>query len=634
MLLGVSAGTAALLLSTGSLSAQVGDPKASPQDNPAGHVGSGPDERSRDNNDSARDTDTRDTTRSASHTASEDEPITGTRAERLRTTRSRDAITNRGQRSSSGLPANQQQEYSQGNVTEGSSIREDRFNDRSTSAADRFTTSSDASSDTEASDTRTARRSRYDETERSDSTSSARSRDSARDADRDTDREARSDADDSERTFSRDEDRASAASRRSNRDEESADDSRASRSRERDDRFADRDARSDYRDTSTSRNPFSRDSYRDEDRFTPRSDDRYSSRDEDRYSSRDYSSRDEGRYTARDADRYTRDYDRGAYERGTELGRDVRDTARAARETARDVRDTVRGTRDAIRDTVRSTRDSTGVASSVRGATFDVDTVRPADVGVWFNRSTRNGLVVSNLAASGPISRVGFREGDQIVSVNGTRVGDPRSFMQYLFASDIRNQRVPVVVYRNGARQTVYVQPATLVDYYTSVQNNPLDLIGIVPDDRYYDRVVVWRVLPRTPAYYAGLQAGDVITAWDNARISRPSDLTQMVQETPPGEVEVQVYRGRQPRELSIDIPQLASRETRRTAYRPDIDAANVDTARRFNASEGTIARPGYVPAPGTYVEPGATVPAPAVEERPGVLRPGGILRGGLLPRR
>jgi len=227
-------------------------------------------------------------------------------------------------------------------------------------------------------------------------------------------------------------------------------------------------------------------------------------------------------------------------------------------------------------------------------------------VGLWFNRGTTNGLVISDVASSGPISRLGFREGDRIVSVDGYRVNNERQFVQDLFYDDTLNQRVPVVVSRNGTQRTVYVEPSTLVDHYHTSQYDPMQSFGLILDDRYNDRVVVWKTIPRTPAYYAGVRKGDVITSWDNTRVTRPDQLTQLVEQAEDSgnnEVQLTVYRGQQPRQLEVEFPQVASRVEPRTSYRPTLDQDTGTYTQPYPAVEGT--RPGVTDRPRILPRPG-----------------------------
>ena len=117
--------------------------------------------------------------------------------------------------------------------------------------------------------------------------------------------------------------------------------------------------------------------------------------------------------------------------------------------------------------------------------------------------------MISDVSSRGPIAKLGFREGDRIVSVNGQRVAREEDFIQYLLRGDSR--RVKVIVLRDNREETIYVEPAVLIDDREYMEVDPLERFGIIVDDRYDDRIVVWRIIPRSPAYYAGFRPGDVI---------------------------------------------------------------------------------------------------------------------------
>jgi hypothetical protein len=696
VLLGSTAGAVAVLMSVAPSSAQIGDPKASPQSNPSGHIGAAPDEKSRDNNDSARDTDTRSTTRSAGgsaddNTAMEDSEaasgreVTNRRGKQSGTSSRGEGGSSRGVRrevnrlgtdreetanetsarrsgtSASDSSSSSTNRISTGRDTSGSEARDQDAEDASGTGATRSgrnAASGEEEGSSEASARSSERRSSQRETSTSeDSDSNATESDTAGSAT----------AEQSTRDRASAAQRSSSAARRNS--SASRDTARAatdgSESGESTDATTDRD-RAEQTRSSSEANRRERDRSQSTEQAEDRdydSDRRYSAREQER--NREFGDRQED--SARSE--YSRnEYDRGEYDRA-EFQDDVRDTARAVRDTVRGARDAFRDARSGVRDSDFRDRDyadreysdrdysdrsRSGDTGSYRDARvssrsdFDVSTVRGPDLGLWFGRATNDGLVISDVASSGVISRVGFREGDQIVSVNGTRVASERDFVRYLFDDDIRDQRVAVVVYRNGAQQTLYVEPSVLVEQYTTVQHDPLEQFGVLVDDRYYDRVVVLRVIPRTPAYYAGLRPGDVISTWGDTRISRPDEFVQAVQHTETGLVPVQVYRGRQLRRLEAELPQFEARAERRTSYRPDFDAAApaVDVERASERREQRIEqrREQRLDNSGTAIEvpmQGGVNVGPAganveVEARPrGVLRPGILPRaGGLLPGR
>src|SRR4029079_3911972 len=142
----------------------------------------------------------------------------------------------------------------------------------------------------------------------------------------------------------------------------------------------------------------------------------------------------------------------------------------------------------------------------------------------------------------GAISKLGFHEGDRIVSVNGRRVTREPEFIEYLMASDA--DRVAVVVTRDGREETIYVRPAVFTEEYEYADAEPLEQIGIVLDDRYNDRIVVWKVIPRSPAYYAGVREGDVITTFGDRPYRTRSEFEKAIVGAKEGEANIQVRRG------------------------------------------------------------------------------------------
>jgi C-terminal processing protease CtpA/Prc len=222
-------------------------------------------------------------------------------------------------------------------------------------------------------------------------------------------------------------------------------------------------------------------------------------------------------------------------------------------------------------------------------AEFRVDDVRPADIGLWFDRGSQDGLVINDIG-TGVISRWGFREGDRIYSVNGIRVDDDRDFVRTLFDNRWRDQRVNVVIYRHGRPWTVRVYPSQLVTEYITVAYDPLDDYGLILDDRYDDYVVVWRVRPRSPAYYAGLRAGDVITTFDGRRLTGRDDFVRVIGQGGLDSVRLDISRNRQVRRVDLDLSAATTaRGDVRTSLRPDLDAESRVDGRVDGRFDGTL---------------------------------------------
>jgi C-terminal processing protease CtpA/Prc len=373
------------------------------------------------------------------------------------------------------------------------------------------------------------------------------------------------------------------------------DDSRGSRqSGQRSSASRSSDEFDDIHGTAQSSQRSTRDTGRDDSRRdTSRDDQSYSrgqrddSRDDQSYSRSQREERDSQR------DDQSRDFSRDRDDfRDRDVSRDSRQSF-DSRQSSRDFdqsRDQRADFRDS-RDDSRSSRTSYSESRST-SADFRVEDVRPADIGLWFDRSNSDGLLISDVSSSGAITRFGFREGDQILTVNGYRVSDQSEFVEYLFDPEYRQQRVEVVVWRNGRRVPIQVQPSVLVQEYTSYSSQPADPLeeyGLVLDDRYPNNIMVWKVLPRTPAYYAGIRPGDTIVSWDGYRVSSPQQFTSYVQRGNwSGPIDLQVSRNRQLRQLQLEMNQA----NRRTALRPStqFDArGNADVDRALPGRENRI---------------------------------------------
>jgi C-terminal processing protease CtpA/Prc len=181
--------------------------------------------------------------------------------------------------------------------------------------------------------------------------------------------------------------------------------------------------------------------------------------------------------------------------------------------------------------------------------------MRGPDIGLWFNRATRDGLVISDVSNRGAIAKFGFREGDRIVSVNGRAVISEPQFIEFLLTGNVN--RADVVVFRDGRNQTIVVDPAVLTQEYAYTEVAPLEQFGIVLDDRFNDRIVVWRVIPQSPAFYAGFRPGDVITTLSGQPFRTRAEFEQAVVGLRSGQANVQVRRGDRTRDLLVDVPQF-----------------------------------------------------------------------------
>ena len=178
--------------------------------------------------------------------------------------------------------------------------------------------------------------------------------------------------------------------------------------------------------------------------------------------------------------------------------------------------------------------------------------------------------MIADVGTQGPIAKLGFEEGDRIISVNGQRVARQADFMQYLFSSNVADGRVAVIVNRGGKQQSIYMEPQTFLTHVNSYESDRLEQIGIVGDDRIADRVVVWRVTPRSAAYFAGLRSGDVIVNFNKQPVSTWAELSQFAAKAEAGAIALEVQRGEKTRQLEVDFQ--APNVEARSSLRPNLD--------------------------------------------------------------
>ncbi len=294
---------------------------------------------------------------------------------------------------------------------------------------------------------------------------------------------------------------------------------------------------------------------------------------------------------AKEAKNATRDAESTARDAAKDAKDTVNDATKAARDVTRDVRDTVKDATDTAREAIdaranarteRSVRTQGSVSANAN------NNFRAADLGIWFDRSNRNGLTITDVGANTALGQVGFREGDRIVSVGGRNITSETDFVRYLMNNNARG-RMNVVVLRGGQQETLYIDPTVISQHATINTVDPLEQFGIILDDRYDDRLLVWRVIPRSPAFYAGIRAGDVLTSFAKQRLTNPKAFVEIVQRTKPGVVAIEVSRNGQMRAIEADFPDLQVSGPH-TTLRQNLDTGvNVRTGRANANVRGQI---------------------------------------------
>jgi membrane-associated protease RseP (regulator of RpoE activity) len=190
-------------------------------------------------------------------------------------------------------------------------------------------------------------------------------------------------------------------------------------------------------------------------------------------------------------------------------------------------------------------------------------------VGVEFGRATDRGLTINNVERNSFFFRSGFRRGDVIVSVHGRPIRSDADFTRLLVLQP--GQRVPVIVLRDGRRETIYVVYDD-VAYDDRSPQRPIQAggayLGVVFDPQARDAAVVSSVNPGSPAQEAGIQSGDIIVAMNGQEVRSYPEAISMVRQMRPGdELPIVIERARGENEV---VAILDQRPNVRTAARPE----------------------------------------------------------------
>ena len=255
-----------------------------------------------------------------------------------------------------------------------------------------------------------------------------------------------------------------------------------------------------------------------------------------------------------------------------ETRREGREEARETREAAREAGAPRAEAREAARETRRETR------QNVRAS-------RAADYGVWFARGNQ-GLVIDDVSNNGVFWTAGIRAGDQIVSINGEPVRSEAQFVQVL-SGDFGTREVVIIVLRDGREQRIVLQPAALSAGV--VTYDPFYRYGLIIDDTRPNQIVVQRVYPRTPAYYAGFRAGDVITTYGGQRVTSVDAFSRSLADAD-GALDFTVMRDGRSRDIQVDALVDTDR-SRRSGERAsvDVDVNDRATDTRRGSAEATV---------------------------------------------
>ena len=97
---------------------------------------------------------------------------------------------------------------------------------------------------------------------------------------------------------------------------------------------------------------------------------------------------------------------------------------------------------------------------------------------------------------------------------------------------------------------------------------------GLILDQADPNHVKVQAVIPRSPAFYAGVRSGDQITGFSGQRIARMADFIKSLANANTSTAQMDVNRNNQQRQLEIEVPDPFQNQAR-TALRPTFQDPN-----------------------------------------------------------
>jgi serine protease Do len=179
------------------------------------------------------------------------------------------------------------------------------------------------------------------------------------------------------------------------------------------------------------------------------------------------------------------------------------------------------------------------------------------DLAASLGAGTEKGAIVANVIENSPAEKAGFKQGDVILSLNGSQIDDNRDLTRKV-ASLLAGDRAQFVVLRDGARQNITALIAKRDEaQLASAQPNAnqgkggaqrppqattttlgMQMSAITQETRdQYDidmnvtGVVITNVDPNSEAAEKGFRPGDVIVSVGNKTVRAPEDITQGITE-------------------------------------------------------------------------------------------------------
>jgi len=156
-----------------------------------------------------------------------------------------------------------------------------------------------------------------------------------------------------------------------------------------------------------------------------------------------------------------------------------------------------------------------------------------------FGLKNAKGALVNDILKGGPAEKAGVRQGDVIISFNGSDVKDP-SHLQRLVAEAGSAKSVKLKVFRDGkdVELSMTLSSAEAAPKQRRAregdggeQLDQADLLGLAVDDAEQGGVVVVDVARGGAAAEAGIRRGDVIVSINRKKVSNSAEYQRIIQQ-------------------------------------------------------------------------------------------------------
>jgi hypothetical protein len=161
---------------------------------------------------------------------------------------------------------------------------------------------------------------------------------------------------------------------------------------------------------------------------------------------------------------------------------------------------------------------------------------------IHFGAFMNGGLAINSVTHNSIFFHAGLREGDILISVDGRPIRSEADFHRFIVYEPGR--RVPVVILRDGRRETVFiVYEENVIDdavVYDDQPQSPVAeagaFLGVLFDAQNPNAAIVIAVTAGSPAEQAGLQRGDIIVALNGQEVRSYRDAIGVINSMRPGD--------------------------------------------------------------------------------------------------